>query len=166
MLMVNQLILWTEGPSNSLIDCFLCARHDYQCFAYMNYNVWVVPTGLHKPRLLVSDPQPVTTFLLPFVLYFPMTEPKPKIKEGSQVLIFLTHAWPLSSNIFTDVFYTVLSPAKHLCLTVFKNQISVQKIAVFYTHTQGLPPLAGAVVCFQGTWHEGVKGNDSPSCSL
>ena len=41
----------------------------------------MVPTGLHKPRLLVSDPQPVTTFLLPFVLYFPMTEPKPKIEE-------------------------------------------------------------------------------------
>lgn len=93
----------------------------------MNYNVWVVPTGLHKPRLLVSEPQPVTTFLLPFVLYFPMTEPKPKIEEGSQVLLFLIHAWLLSSNILTDVFYTVLSPARHLCLIVFKKQISAHK---------------------------------------
>lgn len=74
----------------------------------MNYNAWVVPIGLHKPRLFVSDPQPVTTFLLPFVLYFPMTESKPKIEEGSQFFfsLFMLDPFPATSLLmsFTQFF--------------------------------------------------------------
>ena len=55
----------------------------------MNYHVWVVPTGLQTQAALCQIPRPVKTFLLPFVLRFPMTGPKLKAEEGPEFLFFL-----------------------------------------------------------------------------
>lgn len=63
----------------------------------MNYHVWVVPAGLQTQAALCQIPRPVKTFLLPFVLCFPMTGPKLEAEEGPEFLFFFftPHPFPV-----------------------------------------------------------------------